>query len=368
MSFGFSRPALETLYYGGANQPLIHVETGWFYTAAAIMWDQIGGSSGAESPITAVSSTMTLMDCGQTLLTASSSRGAVDAFGKAMTCPGTQQSKDVIHRGVHTILSERYPDHTRRWISYHSKKILSKLGLIGLGMKTADFSLKIFSAVGDGTLPDNVRQFKFEPSVKAIRERVPQKKTYTGTQLGTNYTFKHPAGWSVVEEKSFPYMAEVGIYDGKGTEMAGLSVLTSWDANGFVQPRKVAKLSETPSAWTMSAAGTINRGKTGMSKFLVRTVIMDLTAYPAEASGLKWDNPVAVAVSAGLWDAPATELAPFLLTGVGAINSTGTVNRQPYAPVVFAAQRYFDTAQQAEAWTTTEEYRNVVEMIASFNG
>ncbi|MET1088470.1 MAG: hypothetical protein ABWY04_15340, partial [Arthrobacter sp.] len=64
----------------------------------------------------------------------------------------------------------------------------------------------------------------------------------------------------------------------------------------------------------------------------------------------------------------AMELAPFLLTGVGGINASNTVNGQPYAPVVFATQRYFDTVQHAESWTSTEEYRNIVEMIASFNG
>lgn len=368
LHFGFGRSSLEGLYYGGANQPLVQVETGWFYTAAAIMWDQIGDMPLGDSPVAAASSTMALMDCGQALLTANSSSGAVDAFGKAMSCLGTQQSKDLLHRGVHTVLADRYPHLTGGWVTVHSKKILSKFGLIGLGMKTADFSLKIFSAAKDAILPDIVRQFKFEPSVKAIRERAPQKKTYAGTQLGTSYTFKYPSGWKVAEEKNFPYMVELGIYDGKGTEMAGLSVLTSWDANGANVLRKVAKSWEAPSAGIMSAAGTINGGKTGASKFVVRTVIMDLTSYPEEASGLKWDKPVVVAVSAGFWDAPATQLAPFNLTGVGAITATDTVNGQPYAPVVFAAQRYFDTVQEAEAWTSTEEHRNVVDMIASFNG
>ncbi|WP_427117276.1 hypothetical protein [Pseudarthrobacter scleromae] len=368
LHFGFTRSALEGLYYGSANHPLIQVETGWFYTAAALMWDQIGDMPLGDSPVAAVSSTMSIMDCGQALLTASSNAGAVDAFGDAMSCLGTQQTKDQLNRGVRSVLADRYPHLTNGWITVHSKTILSKFSLVGLGMKTADFSLKIFSAIGDATLPDHVRQFKFEPSVKAIRERAPQKKAYAGTQLGTNYTFKYPSGWKVADKKNFPYMAEVGIYDGKGIEMAGLSVMTSWDANSSVKLRKVAKSWETPSTGTVSAAGTINGGKTGASKFLVRTVIMDLTPYPEEASGLKWDKPVAVAVSAGLWDAPATELAPFLLTGVGAITATDTVNGQPYAPFVFASQRYFDTVAEAEAWTGTEEYHNVVDMIASFNG
>lgn len=235
-------------------------------------------------------------------------------------------------------------------------------------MNTAGFSLKIFSAAGDSTLPDHVKQFRFEPSIKGIRERAPQKKTYAGTQLGTNYTFKYPTDWRVSEEATFPYMAELSIYDAKGTEMAGLSVLTSWDATGAAQMRKVAKTWETPGVGKMTAAGIIRGGKPGASEFLVRTVIMDLSPYPGESSRFRWDKPVAVAVSAGVWQAPATELAPFLLTGVGGINATKTVNGQPYAPVVFGTQRYFDTVQQAEAWTSTEEYRSVVDMIASFNG
>ena len=55
LHFGFARPALEGLYYGGASQPLIQVETGWFYTAAAIMWDQIGDMPLGDSPIAAIS-------------------------------------------------------------------------------------------------------------------------------------------------------------------------------------------------------------------------------------------------------------------------------------------------------------------------
>lgn len=368
MHFGFSRAALESLYYGGSNQPLIQVETGWLFTAAAIMWDQIGVMSGGDSPIAAASSMLAMMSCGHALLTASSASGAVDAFGKAMTCLGTQQSKDLLHRGVYTVLADRYPHLTSGWVTVHSKKILAKFGLIGLGLNTAGFSLKIFSAAGDSTLPDNVRQFRFEPSVKAIRERAPRTKTYAGTQLGTKYTFKYPAGWRVSEEATFPYMAELSIYDAKGTEMAGLSVLTSWDATGAAQVRKVAKAWETPGVGKMSAAGVIRGGKPGASEFLVRTVIMDLSPYPGESSGLRWDKPVAVAVSAGVWQTQAMELAPFLLTGVGGINASNTVNGQPYAPVVFATQRYFDTVQQAEAWTSTEEYRSIVEMIASFNG
>ena len=181
-----------------------------------------------------------------------------------------------------------------------------------------------------------------------IRERAPQKKTYAGTQLGTSYTFKYPTGWRVSEEKKFPYMAELAIYDDKGAEMAGLSVLTSWDANGAAAQMRKVKSSDTPSVGSMSAAGTRLGDKPGASKFLVRTATMDLSPYPGEASGLGWDKPVAVAVSAGVWQVTATELAPFLLTGAGGIDATDTANGQPYASVVFATQRYFDTVPQAE--------------------
>ncbi|MFC9419959.1 hypothetical protein, partial [Bacillus mobilis] len=177
MDLGFSRSDLEALYYGGTNKPLIRVETGWFYSAAAIMWDMAGDMSGRDSPIGAVSSTLAMIECGQALLSASSADGAVDAFGNAMTCLGTQQSKDALNRGVRTVLADRYPHLTSGWITVHSKTILSKFGLIGLGMKTADFSLKAFSAVGDASLPDNVRQFQYEPSLDAIKQVAAKKKT-----------------------------------------------------------------------------------------------------------------------------------------------------------------------------------------------
>lgn len=368
MDFGFSRDALEKLYYGGTNQPLIQVETGWFYTAAAIMWGQIGEMSGGESPIAALSSTMAMIDCGHGLLTAGSKEGAVDAFGQALTCLGTQQSKDLLTRGVRTVLADRYPHLTSGWITVHSKKILSKFGLIGLGLKTADFSLKVFSAIGDAGLPDSVRRFVYEPSLEAIKERLPQKKAYAGTQLGTNYSFSYPAGWKAVEEKKDKVSADVAVYDAKGVEVASLSLLTSWDASGAAQPRPVFKSSDTQSQGTMSAMGMGLGAKPGPTKFLVRTVIMDLTSSKDEATAYGWDKPVAVAVSAGGWQAPATELMPFVLYGVGGISASNTVTGQKYVPVIFSTTRYFDNVQQAEAWTSTPEHNTVIAMIASFNG
>lgn len=70
-------------------------------------------------------------------------------------------------------------------------------------MKSAGFKLKAFSAVGDSTLPDNVRQFSFEPSLKAVKDREQQKNTSSAEQafpesvLDITYRFTHPSSWSV---------------------------------------------------------------------------------------------------------------------------------------------------------------------------
>lgn len=70
-------------------------------------------------------------------------------------------------------------------------------------MKSAGFKLKAFSAVGDSTLPDNVRQFSFEPSLKAVKDREQQKNTSSAEQafpesvLDITYSFTHPSSWSV---------------------------------------------------------------------------------------------------------------------------------------------------------------------------
>ncbi|MET4622903.1 hypothetical protein ABIE18_004383 [Arthrobacter sp. 2762] len=177
MHFGFNRTALEELYYGNSGKPLIQVETGWFYTAAATIWSQIGGLAGGDSPITAIASTMALMECGHELLTIGASGTAVDAYRKALACLSTDQAKDAVHRGVRTLLADRYPHLSAGWITVYAQKILSKFGLIGLGIGTAGISLKIFSAIGDSALNDDVRQLRFTPSVSAIKARAEKAKS-----------------------------------------------------------------------------------------------------------------------------------------------------------------------------------------------
>lgn len=366
MNFGFDRSALEALYYGGSTRPLIQVQSGWFYTAATVMWDLTGSVVTGDNPITAVSSAMSMMECGQALLTATSSDGAVDAFGKALACLSTQQSKDSLHRGVRTVLSDRYPQLTNGWITIYSKKILSKFGLIGLGLTTASLTLKVLSAGGDASLPDNVRQFMFEPSLKSIKARGQQQNTYAGTQMGTNYTFKYPKGWRVVVDSSSAGHVDMSVVDANGTNMAELRMLEIWDLTTGVKPRPVAKISDLPSDGTMSAMK--GAGSSGAVKFVVRTVTMDLTSHPDEAA-LYWDGKkVAVAVSAGGWKTPDTELLPVFLTGVAGIKATQTFSNQGATAVLFSTVRYFDSLQQAEAWTASDEHRKVVGMISSFTG
>ncbi|KRF03247.1 hypothetical protein ASH00_15795 [Arthrobacter sp. Soil782] len=368
LHFGFSRSALEDLYYGGDNPPLIQVETGWFYSAAGLMWSQLGGMADGDSPIAAISSTMAMLDCGQALLTANSSSNAVEGFRGTLACLGTQQSKDLVHRGVRTVLADRYPHLTDGWITVHSRKILSKFAILGAGVQTVSLSTKAFSAIGDATLPDSVRQFQFSPSLDAIRARAPQKKTYDGTQMGTNYSFSYPKDWSVVELSENEFLPGLTVSDSSGNKVATLSIFSVWGATAVQgQFRPVALTTHQPGTGSMSAG---RPGGSGASSFHVRTVTMDLTDYPADVATYGWPQPVAVAVSADMrtTEETATELPPYLLAGIGVINAIANPNGQPSAVVQFGTTRHFATLQEAEAWTSTDEYQRVVDMIASFDG
>jgi hypothetical protein len=367
MHFGFSRAALEAHYYGGPSQPLVEVESGWFYTAAAIVWAQIGSLSSGDSPVAAASSAMAMMNCGRELITINSGTGAVDAFGKAMTCLGTQKAKDQLHRGVRTVLADRYPHLTDGWITVHSQPILSKFAFVGTLYSSASLSLKVFSAAGDATLPENVRQFRFTPSLEALKSRVAEKKTYKGSFAGTDYSFTYPAGWKVKEAQASPYFTLLEVINEQGVKMANLNLLSTWDATGAGNRHPVVAQSDLQSTGTMSAMGA-DRDQPMRSKFLVRTVTMDLTGYPDDATAARWTKPVAVAVSAGGWQEPAKDLAPFHLSGIGFINVAVTGSPQPFAVVEFQTNRYFDTVAAADVWKATSEYRNVVNMIASFTG
>lgn len=368
LHFGFSRSALEDLYYGGANQPLIQVETGWFYSAAGLMWSQLSEQAGGDSPIAAISSTMAMFNCGQALLGANSESNAVDGFRGTLTCLGTQESKDLIHRGVRTFLADRYPHLTDGWITVHSKKILSKFEVLGTGVQAVSLSMKAFSAYGDSTLPESVRQFQFSPSLEAVKARAPQEKTFSGTQMGTSYSFTYPKDWSVAEQSENEFSPGLTVSDSSGNKVATLSIFSVWGATAIQgQLRPVARTTHQPALGSMSSGGP---GGRGASPFHVRTVTMDLTDYPADVATYGWPQPVAVAVSADMrtTEQTATELPPYLLAGIGVINASANPNGQPSAVVQFGTTRHFATLQEAEAWTSTDEYQSVVDMIASFDG
>lgn len=368
LHFGFSRSELEGLYYGGTNQPLIQVETGWFYTAAAIMWNHIGDMPLGESPVAAVSSTMAVMDCGQALLTADSSAGAVDAFRDTLTCLGTQQAKDGLNRGVRTVLADRYPHLTDGWITVHSKKILSKFGIIGVGMKTAGISLKAFSAVGDGTLPDEVRQFKFEPSLEALKEAAAKRKasatpkSYSGSVLDVNYSFAHPASWRVSGSDG-----QLSISNEAGKQVAGLDVFQVWGAEGPPLSVPVEMEQNHGNFMLQESRGA----ECASCTTHVQSVIVDSTKTtgPPEFGTLPdlgWPQPVVVAVGLSAAQAPAVTADPRHLNGLAAVNTgvTGT-NGSSTRVLGFYSRMYFQSVDEARQWLESSEHQQVVEMIAS---
>lgn len=191
----------------------------------------------------------------------------------------------------------------------------------------------------------------------------PALKTFTGNPLGTQFTFDYPADWSVAAGQYSGWT----IKNGRGTEIATLDVLATWDASGAWQPRPVS--SET----TLASKGKLSANGTGpadfkSAPFSVRTIVMDLTSYPSDQKNSHWPKPVAINVSLSTAQVPSSTLIPPLLYGVGAIKANDQGNGWPSAAVIFQGQRFFNTVADAEAWKRTGEYRQIQDMIASFNG
>ncbi|MHA7291359.1 hypothetical protein ACX80V_17190 [Arthrobacter sp. MDT3-24] len=78
---------------------------------------------------------------------------------------------------------------------------------------------------------DSVRQFKFEPSLKAIKEAAAKKKatatdkTISGVAADIAYSFTYPESWSVSGSNG-----NLTVSNAAGKQMATLDVLQVWGA------------------------------------------------------------------------------------------------------------------------------------------
>lgn len=152
-------------------------------------------------------------------------------------------------------------------------------------MKTADFTLKAFSAVGESTLPDNVRQFSFEPSLKAVKDRAQQKNTSSAEQtfsesvLDITYRFTHPSSWSVsgsngqlpISNAAGQAIANFDVLQVRGAESPPLSAPVEAEVNyGHFVLSSRAIQDALPAPCT-SKASSWTRGRSQVCRSLARS-------------------------------------------------------------------------------------------------
>jgi hypothetical protein len=183
---------------------------------------------------------------------------------------------------------------------------------------------------------------------------------FSGTSEDVKYTFDHPSGWTVQDAATGgpPGSGAVSVLAPDGTVMASLTILVAWGAE--------CPCVERPAVHLGDVAGVAPLSKSGA--FVVRSMALDLTDFPADRTENQWADNVKVVTSLSM-DAgpPPAALVPRLMYGLG-LAETGVLasNGITYRTVLFTATRDFSTLADARAYAASEEHRRVQEMIASF--
>lgn len=187
----------------------------------------------------------------------------------------------------------------------------------------------------------------------------PALKTWSGTAADAAFALEMPAAWTVQGEFT-DVGGTVTVLGEDGAPVAHLSVLVAWGAEcgpGCPTP-PVVHLGDVPGGAPLSRSG----------EFVVRSVAMDLGAEPELRNLYGWQGPVRLTTSLTDAEVPPPEtMLPHVMYGLGLVE-TGVVavNGITYRTVVLSSVHDFATLQEAEAYTASEEHRQVQAMIASF--
>ena len=169
---------------------------------------------------------------------------------------------------------------------------------------------------------------------------------------GVHLIFEYPATWSVTGPP-----AQGRVNNAAGIEVATFDVVATWDANGPLPARPAVMFPATPGASPLSGTG----------EFIVRNAALDLSGYKEDLSLVRWPKPVRLVISSDETAGQnATTLVPCAMNGVVAVKQDTPSGRLERF-IVFQSSKYFDTMEQARAYTQTEEYRQIQAMIASLH-
>ena len=182
--------------------------------------------------------------------------------------------------------------------------------------------------------------------------------TFNGVEFDVTFSFDYPATWTVTNtappnQEGGPFM----IANEAGVEVASLHLEPQLTANRCERvcgDMAVSYLGEVP-----------GQGMLGDKPYSVQTKAMDLTSRQDLQKANRWQGNVRLTVGV-VGNPPTTPTEdPFYFTTGAGIDVLSTSS--PVRPIIFAADRYFETMAVAKAYTSSSEHAQIHSMMRSLN-
>jgi hypothetical protein len=180
--------------------------------------------------------------------------------------------------------------------------------------------------------------------------------TFNGVGFDVAFSFDYPATWTVTNtgppnQEGGPFV----ISNEAGVEVASLHVepqFSAYRCEGVCGDMAVSYLGEVP-----------GQGMLGGKSYAVQTKAMDLTSRKDLQKENGWEGSVRLIV--GVAGSPSTTPAedPFHFTTLAGIHVPSASS--PVRPIIFAADRYFETMTEAKAYTSSPEHTQIQAMMRS---
>ena len=227
---------------------------------------------------------------------------------------------------------------------------------------------KIITTAGDIALPDISRQFLYQPSVKAIKDAAVKRnaaaeKTYSGSGVDLDFSFSYPAAWSVAGSDG-----QLTVGNATGAEMASLSVLLVWGAEGPGLSADVSAQANYGNFSIQEPKGPCASCTQHVSSTVVdsRTAKASIPIDQDPASLLGWPQPVMVSTTVTAQQAPLDKVDPRYLAGINVVDAgVKGANGGETRVVIFEGHKFFPSVAEAKAWMASAEHLQVEKMMAS---
>lgn len=183
-------------------------------------------------------------------------------------------------------------------------------------------------------------------------------RTFNGMGFDVAFSFDYPASWTVADHA--PPNQEGGpfvISNEVGLAVASLSIqpqLTAYECKGACGDMAVSYLGDVP-----------GEGMLGETTYAVRTKAMDLSSRADLREKNGWTGNVRLIVGVEGSRSAAPKEDPFYFAPGAGIDVPSTSS--PVRPIIFSANRHFETMAAAKSYTSSSEHAEIQAMLQSLN-